>query len=116
MEDESNLQSVQLEYSVEQVNDLIGKSMILDVRPKIFWEFGNIEGSISFPEEELRSVIEQYQDQLDKASKAGTPIITYCSGGHCDDAEKVRDRLAELGIDAGVFTGGWEMWEEFKGL
>ncbi len=108
-------------YGVAEMMELIGMAdstegearvLILDVRPRVFFEAGSILNALSFPEKNFDQVFSKHKDILTEAQEQERPIILYCASSHCQDAEKVHQKLSKKGIHSGIYSGGWADWAE----
>jgi rhodanese-related sulfurtransferase len=79
--------------------------VLLDVRsPEAFRE-GHIAGAINLPHGKLTERnLAQYPDD--------TLFVVYCSGPHCNGADKAAVRLARLGRPVKKMIGGTEGWHD----
>jgi rhodanese-related sulfurtransferase len=103
----SGLAVVPLERMVELYNQ--PEVVVVDARPKLFWEFERIPGAISLP-------VEEVDPRAVKDFLAGLPqgahIITYCDGVSCHAAEDLAKKIAQAGYEGvGVFSGGIQEWK-----
>lgn len=87
------------------------KGLVLDARPKTFFDLAHVPGAVSLPREafaeeypRLREKIAAYQDWS---------VAIYCSGADCPDSQLVADALAKLGYrHLLIYTSGWEEWSQ----
>jgi len=77
--------------------------VLLDVRSQAAFDAGHIEGSVSFPHQELTA------ENLAGYDSA-TLFVVYCAGPHCNGADKAALRLAELGRPVKKMIGGVTGW------
>lgn len=79
--------------------------LLLDVRPRLFFKDGHIEGAFCFPLVEFEKVYQK--DFFSNARR----VIVYCDGVDCDSAEVVAGALKRLGhAQVVVYRGGWKEW------
>jgi 3-mercaptopyruvate sulfurtransferase SseA len=81
--------------------------LVLDARPKLFFEMGHVPGAWSLPREEFKVAYSRLASRLRQEGRA---VVVYCESDSCEDAEAVRVALAEHGHVAKVFLGGWAEW------
>ena len=83
--------------------------VVLDVRPPEHYAEGHIPRAISLP---YRKVNEH--------NLAAYPIdalfVVYCSGPHCNGADRAALRLARLGRTVKKMIGGMRGWQEYSGF
>lgn len=83
--------------------------IVLDVRPREFYEEGHLPGALSFPLMEFDNIIEKLLKMTDKQS----PILVYCSGFECTDSHDFAANLKDIRFtDVKVFSGGFRQWQE----
>jgi len=93
--------AIQLFYNPETI--------ILDVREKVFYDYGHIERSINFPAEQISTINLAFLDELKKAPS----IMVYCNGTSCGAAGSVASFLTIRGVsNVNVYSGGWPEWEK----
>ena len=80
----------------------LGKIMLIDVRPRIEFEYGHLAGAVSIPAEELATKL----STLPKHRR----IVTYCRGEYCLLADEAVALLRKHGFDAVRLDGGWPEW------
>ncbi len=82
-----------------------GEVYLVDVRPRIEYEYGHLKGAISIPLDELPDRI----DSLPRDKR----IVTYCRGVYCLMSDDALGLLRERGFDVARLDGGWpEWWDE----
>ena len=87
------------------------KGLVLDARPKVFYDLAHVPGAVSLPREAFaesyprsREKFEGYKDR---------PEAVYCSGADCTDSQLVTDALTKLGYrHLLIYTSGWEEWSQ----
>ena len=82
---------------------LIGKAVLLDVRPRQEFETGHLRAAVNIPIDELPNRFSELP--LDRQ------IITYCRGEYCLFADEAADFLRANGFDAVRLEGGWPEWQ-----
>lgn len=88
------------------------KTLPIDARPSYFYHLGHIPGAINLPksiEIEPNSALIQ---QLNRATKEDRALVVYCNGLLCPDARTIARRLARMGFDTHIFSGGWNAWTD----
>jgi rhodanese-related sulfurtransferase/DNA-binding MarR family transcriptional regulator len=92
------------QLSRDELEAKLGRSkhVLLDVRPKVEYESGHLQGAISVPLEQL-------------AKRTATlprdrRIIVYCRGTYCHFADRAVSILRRKGFDAIRLEGGWPEW------
>jgi rhodanese-related sulfurtransferase len=78
--------------------------VLLDVRsPESFGE-GHVPGAVNLPHRKIvEATLTEYPE--------GTLFVVYCSGPHCNGADKAALRLARLGRPVKKMIGGIEGWK-----
>jgi rhodanese-related sulfurtransferase len=78
--------------------------VLLDVRSPELYRKGHVVGAVSLP-----------HGKINECSLAGyaadTLFVVYCSGPHCNGADKAAVRLARLGRPVKKMIGGVEGWQ-----
>ncbi len=100
-EDNNALNAVsldELEIMIKNENVLL-----MDVRPKIEYEFGHITGSISVPMNELLAKLKNIS--MDKE------IVAYCRGPFCVLADEAVKILSEHGYNVRRLDEGYPEWK-----
>ena len=77
--------------------------VLLDVRSPELYQEGHVAGAVSLPHGKIN---ERHLAQY----AAGTLFVVYCSGPHCNGADKAAVRLARLGCPVKKMIGGIEGW------
>ena len=77
--------------------------VLIDVRAKVLFDQGHIEGAINIPHKNLN---DETLADIDK----DTLIVVYCAGPHCNATEKAAVRLARLGRPVKKMIGGVTGW------
>jgi rhodanese-related sulfurtransferase/DNA-binding transcriptional ArsR family regulator len=75
---------------------------IIDVRPRVEFEFGHLPGAVPIPIEELRERLSELPRDV--------PIVAYCRGEYCLFADEAVALLREQGFEAMRLEGGWPEW------
>jgi rhodanese-related sulfurtransferase/DNA-binding transcriptional ArsR family regulator len=88
----------ELEQMVEAKNILL-----LDVRPKVEYEFGHITGAISIPMNELIANLKNIATDMD--------VIAYCRGPFCVLADEAVKLLKEKGYQVRRLDEGYPEWK-----
>ena len=85
-------------------------TLILDVRPEIFFRLGHIPSALSLPRDDFEKQYQALQAVLQ--SRRGNALVIYCSSTDCHDSQMVADALQKLGYaHVRLFRGGWSDWE-----
>lgn len=79
-----------------------GDLIVLDVRPRVEYDAGHIEGAVSIPVDELRERVRE----LPKA----TDVVAYCRGDYCVYAYDAVRLLRGKGRRARRMSGGMVEW------
>ena len=79
--------------------------VILDVRSPQLYAEGHVERAVSLPH---GRIVERNLTGYD----AGTLFVVYCSGPHCNGADRAAVRLARLGRKVKKMIGGISGWTE----
>ena len=79
--------------------------VVLDVRSPVSFAAGHVPGAILLPHGKIveRALL---------AYPADTLFVVYCSGPHCNGADKAALRLARLGRRVKKMIGGIEGWKD----
>ena len=88
------------------VHEALGKGpdfVLLDVRAVEEYARGHVPGAVHLPH---RKIIESRLS----AFPAGTIFVVYCSGPHCNGAQRGAIRLARLGLPVKLMIGGMTGW------
>ena len=102
---------------IGELRELMGTGgcVVVDARAELFWRVGHLPGALSLP----RGVFENGYRRLVAEGALGdksVPVVVYCSGPSCGDAEAVARGLLRLGhVDVRVFRGGWGEWKQAGG-
>lgn len=79
-----------------------GEAVVLDIRPRIEFDAGHLEGARSLPLEELEQrLVELPRDKL---------LVTYCRGVYCLMSADAEALLAARGFRVRRLRGGWPEW------
>jgi rhodanese-related sulfurtransferase len=82
-------------------------AVIVDARDVAEYVEGHIPGALSVPREDAVAK----PALLDPFKKLGRPIITYCSGGDCEESKDLAKDMIAAGIrKVLVFTDGFPVW------
>jgi rhodanese-related sulfurtransferase len=76
---------------------------VIDVRPRLEYEFGHIVGARSIPVDDLESAV----DGLPRSRE----IIAYCRGPYCVYADDAVRLLRDKGFKARRLDTGYPEWE-----
>jgi rhodanese-related sulfurtransferase len=77
--------------------------VLLDVRSPVLFAAGHVPGAINLPHGKIiGSKMRQWPE--------GTMFVTYCAGPHCNGAARGALRLARLGLQVKIMTGGITGW------
>jgi rhodanese-related sulfurtransferase len=79
--------------------------VLLDVRGRVGYDAGHLDGAISWPHPEIT------EERL-ATYPAETLFVVYCAGPHCNGADKAAARLARLGRPVKKMMGGVEGWKD----
>ena len=79
--------------------------VLLDVRSPELYAAGHVPGAVSLPHRKIhqRTLAEYPADTL---------FVVYCSGPHCNGADRAALRLAHLGRPVKKMIGGIRGWED----
>ena len=79
--------------------------VLLDVRSPDVFAAGHVPGAVNFPHRRLteRTLAGYSPDTL---------FVVYCSGPHCNGADRAAIRLARLGRPVKKMIGGIEGWKD----
>lgn len=80
------------------------KAILIDIRPRRFYQEGHWEGAINYPEEETKD----YRSILQKRR----PIILYCQ--HGGSSMQLARTLGRSGFEAATVIGGYEAMKKYK--
>lgn len=87
-----------------------GKVLVIDARPAYHYQLGHIPGALNVPKEADESTLERIEERLKQTQAENQSIVVYCSGILCADARTVARCIARRGLDARIFSGGWNAW------
>jgi rhodanese-related sulfurtransferase len=87
-----------LRARIERGDDIV----IIDVRPRVEYEAGHLEGAIHVPPDDI-------EDAVDRLPADGE-VIAYCRGASCAYADRAIRALRERGRAASRLTGGYLDW------
>jgi rhodanese-related sulfurtransferase len=79
--------------------------VLVDVRSRFLFEREHVPGAVNVPHAELS------QERL-AAYPADALFVVYCSGPHCNGADRGALKLAQLGRPVKVMAGGIEGWRD----
>ena len=83
--------------------------MIVDARPRAFYQQGHVPGAVSLPRETFAADYPPLQTRLE--ANGFSEVIVYCSETDCPDAGMVASALTRLGYKhLRVYQAGWEEW------
>ena len=84
--------------------------IVLDARPRDFYELGHIPGAKNLSREEFDKDYAALETEL---RQPGKTLLVYCSDSGCEDSGKVAKRLEELGYPkVPLYMGGFQEWED----
>jgi rhodanese-related sulfurtransferase len=79
--------------------------VLLDVRGADAYAAGHVPGAVNLPHRRItESNMAMYP--------AETIFVVYCTGPHCNGADKAAVRLARLGLAVKKMIGGFEGWKD----
>jgi rhodanese-related sulfurtransferase/DNA-binding MarR family transcriptional regulator len=79
-----------------------GEVVVLDVRPRVEFAAGHIQGARSLPIEELEARLDEIPDDAE--------VVAYCRGPYCVFAHEAVRRLRAAGRNARRLEDGWPEW------
>ena len=79
--------------------------VVLDVRSPALFAAGHVPGAVNLPH---GRIVERNLESW----PAGTLFVVYCSGPHCNGADRAALRLARLGRPVKKMIGGIEGWKD----
>jgi len=79
--------------------------VVLDVRSPAVFAAGHVPGAVNLPH---GRIVERNLE----AYPQGTLFVVYCSGPHCNGADRAALRLARLGRPVKKMIGGVEGWKD----
>jgi len=100
---------LQLETDCWDVNESLKTGspgfVLLDVRAPALYREGHVDGAVNLPHGKIneRNLAEYPAD---------TRFVVYCSGPHCNGADKAALRLARLGRPVKKMIGGIRGWKD----
>lgn len=100
-EDNKALNAVSLDELENMIED--DHVLLLDVRPKIEFEFGHITGAVSIPMNELMTHLKDFSKDKE--------IIAYCRGPFCVLADEAVKILSEKGYNVRRLDEGYPEWK-----
>ena len=96
---------------MDEVVSLVNRPnvLVLDARPRVFYELGHLPGAKSLSREEFG----QDLATLEKELRAGKrTLLVYCSDADCEDSAIVANALQQRGYGPlALFAGGYAEWE-----
>ena len=100
---------LQFETDCWDVHDALkrgrGGFVVLDVRSPALYAAGHVPGSVNLPH---ARILERNLE----AFEPDTLFVVYCSGPHCNGADRAALRLARLGRRVKRMIGGIEGWKD----
>lgn len=99
------------QLGVEEVADIINRStaIVLDARPRVFYEMGHLPGARSLSREEFDKDFAMLEAGL---RADGRPLLVYCADVDCEDGAIVARALRTKGMrSVALFPGGFAEWE-----
>lgn len=102
------LLSVETDCSdVHAALDAVGRDVVvLDVRSPELYAAGHVPGAVNLPH---GRIVERTVAELE-AGRPGRLFVVYCSGPHCNGADRAALRLARLGRPVKKMIGGITGW------
>lgn len=97
--------------SLQEAEALLGRSdlVVLDARPRIFFELGHLPGARSLSREQFEADFRVLEPLL---RKPGQTLLIYCTDADCEDGAIVARNLQARGIASiNLFPGGYAEWE-----
>jgi rhodanese-related sulfurtransferase len=92
-----------------EVEQLLGRDLLVDARISELYSEGHLPGAVSFPYVEREGSLAAFQVWAAKES----PLIIYCSGYGCPDSFDLALFLMSEGYqDVSVFEGGFPQWRD----
>lgn len=83
----------------------LGGFVVLDVRSPALFAAGHVPGATNLP---YRRIVERNLETF----RSDTLFVVYCSGPHCNGADRAALRLAKLGRRVKKMIGGIEGWKD----
>ena len=83
-------------------------ALVLDARPRAFYDMSHIPGARSLPHDDFDRAFSSLEPLL----RSRFDIIVYCSGFGCEASHEVAHRLKAKGVPAAVLQDGWPAWQE----
>lgn len=99
------------QLGMEEVDDFITRSsgIIVDARPRVFYEMGHLPDARSLSREEFERDFAAMEADL---RSSGKPILVYCTDVDCEDGAIVARALQAKGVrPIALFPGGFAEWE-----
>lgn len=85
-----------------------GSHLVLDARPEADYAAGHVPGAISMPYDAVDARMVEIQALL----TPGRPMLTYCSGAHCDESFLLTLYLRRQGFtNVVLFAAGFDEWK-----
>jgi rhodanese-related sulfurtransferase len=97
--------------SLEEVEALLQREdvLVLDARPRIFYELGHLPGARSLSREQFEGDFASLESALNVPGKT---LLIYCSEPSCEDSALVARALQKRGLGPLlIFPGGFAEWE-----
>jgi rhodanese-related sulfurtransferase len=92
-------------WDVHAASGAAADFVLLDVRSPELFARGHLPGALNVPHAKITNA------RL-AAYAAGTLFVVYCSGPHCNGAQRAALRLAKLGRPVKIMIGGLSGWRE----
>lgn len=87
------------------------QGLVVDTRARAFYDLARVPGAVSLPRGAFAGEYPRLREKL--AAYKEQPVVVYCSGADCPDAQLVADALAKLGFrHLLIYTAGWEEWSQ----
>lgn len=99
------------QLGVEEVAGIINRSsaVVLDARPRVFYEMGHLPGARSLSREEFDKDFALLEAEL---RADGRTLLVYCADVDCEDGAIVARALQTKGMrSVSLFPGGFAEWE-----
>lgn len=101
------------EITSQQARELFDKeTLFIDARRTAVYQQGHIARARSIPvwESDVEDRIKAFYAE---GHEANAPIVSYCSGGECEDSHELAQKLWGAGFDAVfVYRDGYPDWEK----
>ena len=86
-----------------------GTVLFLDARMPLAYAAGHIPSALNVPVDAFEENYVKVVSLLDSHA----PIIAYCDGSECEQSQRLKDRLLQLGYtDVRILPNGWTTWHQ----